>query len=164
MKKLFMAIVCLMTMVIFTSCDSQEKIEEEVNAAIEQYGKFMEQCANKHIEDNIELLKNKKKSDTKQLIQELKEEISAINSKCFDKLFDKYDENKVLFAVNKWFNSIRYEDIDIKSKEQFYDGLVLIGIRYYSNSFENRAKEEILKLEMELTDKKIKALEKRLYR
>ena len=125
-------------MVVMCSCDNQEKIQNEVNAAIEQCEYFEKECVIEHArEDADEMRKTKKKrkktpnlEDKKKLVER---DADLILSKCFDSLFEKYGEKKVMDAIIKFASTKTYKNIGIASKDDFYSMIRTNIILNYTN-------------------------------
>ena len=149
MKKIMFFIVA----VLVCACDSQEKIQSEVNAAFEQYETFAMECSREHAkEDANEKVKaitsHKSHPSQEKLTMAVENDANLIASKCFDKLFDKYGEVNVINAVKTFAAGKTYKEVDISSKTELYRKLrESILINYFNILASNL---EIKKLNMEL--------------
>lgn len=125
-------------MVVMCSCDNQEKIQNEVNAAIEQCEYFEKECVIEHAREDADemckAIKKRKKTpnleDKKKLVER---DADLILSKCFDSLFEKYGEKKVMDAIIKFASTKTYKNIGIASKDDFYSMIRTNIILNYTN-------------------------------
>ena len=157
-----MAIVCLMTMVVFSSCGN---IEEDGNAAIEKYEKWSKECAKSNAEENAEdaisCLKSNRKlkeSEINKMFARYDKEVEAdankIVSRCFDPLFQKYGERRVVEWINNKANEETYRDFKLSSKEEFYDHFKAVITSNYDELYK-------VNFDLKFSEYKIELLKKR---
>jgi hypothetical protein len=142
-------------MVFVCSCDTKEKVQKEVNASLEQYEMFAMECVKDHAKDDckksVEAIRShKKKVSTDDILKDVMKDSEAINSKCFDHLFDKYGEEMVIEAIKNFASSKTYKEIEIKSKDDFYERLNESLKLMYMHEYTSNLETEKLNLELEL--------------
>ena len=150
-----MAIVCLMTMVLLTSCGN---IEEDGNIAIEKFEKWRGECVKEHAESDVdEIIKAIKESKSNQaaeyipnFFKSVEDDIKLIISKTFDPLFDKYGEKKVLAWLENKASEETYKEIKLNSKEELYNSLINASISMYSEKYHDKFELEGLKLKTDM--------------
>lgn len=156
MKKFMMALVCLMTMVMLTSCGN---INEDVMKASEQLEMFSKQCAFDHSEKDTEYMFEtiivKKKRVEKDLVGEVERDAELICAKCFDPVFEKYGEKKTLDALNIYASTQSYKSIEITSKKEFYDAVVVSIVANYSKILKSKVDLKIAEYKAEMLSKRL---------
>ena len=165
MKKVIFFIVAVFVM---CSCDNYEKIQSEVNAAFDKYEQFSTECITEHAKENVDkvcdaIKKHKKIPDSEVEEKVVEKDADLIISKCFDDLFKKYGEKKVIEAIIKFASTKTYKNVEIESKDDFYESLhdaILVG---YWNKCSSNLKTKTLEADIEFcklkSDRIIKQLE-----
>ena len=157
MKKVIFFIAIMFVM---CSCDNQEKIQNEVNAAIEQCEYFEKECVIEHAREDAdemcEAIKKHKKTpnleDKKKLVER---DADLILSRCFDGLFEKYGEKKVMGAIIRFASTKTYKNIEIVSKDDFYSMIRTNIILNYTNKLASNIKMKASELKYDIIMKHI---------
>ena len=163
MKKIMFFIVA----VLMCACDSQEKIQSEVNAALEQYEQFSTECIAEHARENVDkacdaIKKHKKRPDSEIEKKVVENDADLIISKCFDNLFEKYGEKKVIEAIINFVSTKTYKNVEIESKDDFYKLLhnfILVG---YLKKYNSNLEYKLLESNLELSRLKVERISRQL--
>ena len=161
MKKIIMALVCLMTVVLsFTSCGN---VNEDVEKASEQVDTFIIQCAKDHAESHAEqtfnaLIANKERINSDSVIKSVSNDGELIFNECFGPLFEKYGEKKTLKALRDYIARKDYKGSTVKvedmSKEKIRDAIVADVLTKYSKMYK-------CNLDLKASEYKLEMLRKR---
>lgn len=163
MKKFAMVFVCLMTMVVFSSCGN---VNEDVEKASEQVDTFIIQCAKDHAESDAEqtfnaIVVNKKGAksiNSDSLIKSVSNDGELIFNECFGPLFEKYGEKKTLKALRNYIATKDYKGSTVKvediSKEKIRDAIVANVLAKYTKMYK-------CNLDLKMSEYKLEMLRKR---